>query len=91
MLNKKRKDYIADIVRYGVDVSIIVPTTVLNEKTLEPDSFKVLRDSLEVLQEDPQLTVEITDLEDDLTNINITVKPNEPEVEIEIPSEPNDD
>ena len=75
MLNKKRKDYLADIIRYGVNAEIIVPTTILKELTIEPDSFKIFRDSLQALQEDEGLIVTLTDLEDGLTSIDISLKP----------------
>ena len=79
MLNKKRKDYISDIIRYGTDATIIIPTTILQEKTIEPDNFKILRDSLKVLQADEGLTVTLTELENDLTSIDISLKPDEEE------------
>lgn len=78
MLNKKRKDYISDIIRYGTDATIIIPTTILQEKTIEPDNFKILRESLAILQADEGLIVTLTQLpEYDLTSINITLKPEE--------------
>ena len=77
MIHKKRKDYIADIIKYGVNVRITIPTTLLHEKTLEKDSFKTLRDSLAILQADEELVITTTDLEDGLSCICISLKPEE--------------
>ena len=72
-MNKKRIDYIRDIIRYTTETTLIIPTTILNEKTIEPDNFKVLRESLSILQEDTGLNIIIEELEDDLTSIQITL------------------
>lgn len=74
-MKKQRKDYIADLLRYGVEAEILVPTIVIDGKTIDSDNFKIFKESLEILQEDEQLIIEITELEDDLTSINISLKP----------------
>ena len=74
-MKKQRKDYIADLLRYGVEAEILVPTIVIDGKTIDSDNFKIFKESLEILQEDEQLVIEISELEDDLTSINISLKP----------------
>jgi len=74
VLNKHRIDYIRDITRYSTETTIIIPTTILHEKQLEPDNFKTLRESLATLQADTGLVVTLNELpEYDLTSINITL------------------
>lgn len=81
-MNKKRIDYIRDIIRYTTETTLIIPTTILNEKTIEPDNFKVLRESLSTLQADEGLEVTLTELpEYDLTSIHITLAEEETETE----------
>ncbi len=79
-MKKQRKDYIADVLKYGVEAEIIVPTVILYEKTIDSDNFKIFRESLEILQADERLIVVLTDLEDDLTSINISLKPSNVEL-----------
>lgn len=84
MLNKKRKDYISDIIRYGTEATINIPSRILTESMIEPDNFKVLRESLATLQADTGLEVTLIEIpEYQETSIHITLAEEETNEEID--------
>ena len=72
---KKIHDYIRDLARYGTEVTVIMPTTLLNPKTIEPDNFQDVRTALTRLQENPRLEVDTMEVEQGLTEVIISLKP----------------
>ena len=69
----ERLDNLREIIRYGVEANIQIPTQILDEKfTCNHGRF---HDSLNELQSDTGLTVIMTEIPDsDLTNITIKIK-----------------
>ena len=70
----ERVQHLGELIRHSCKATLVVASDILNEELDSDEAFKTFRDSLDYLENDDHVTVTQKRLNDEYTEITLTVR-----------------